>query len=61
MEHSIRIFEYLNYSNSCTELKHTNVHIVLSNMKNKWKKCICIESDISNDELLAMLDGTDSD
>ena len=30
-------------------------------MKNEWKKCICLESDISNDELLAILDGTDCD
>ena len=29
-------------------------------MKNKRKKIILIKSDISNDELIAMLDGTDS-
>ena len=30
-------------------------------MKNEWKKCICLESDISNDELFPILDGTDCD
>ena len=29
-------------------------------MKNKRKEYICIESDISNEELFAILDGTDS-